>query len=67
MQSHVTSNEEPNDTCTLHTAEEGSAQLEYYGRKDAQTQTGPETEPENDRKTLMLQIIDQKSELEKAK
>ena len=49
MQSHVTSDEEPNDTCTLHTAEEGSAQLEDYGRKDVHTQTGPETEQENDR------------------
>ena len=66
MQSQDTLDEEPNDTCTLHTAEEGSAELEDYGRKDVHTQTGPETEPENDHETIMQQIIDQKSKLEKA-
>ena len=65
MQSQDTLDEEPNDTCTLHTAEEGSAELDY-GRKDVHTQTGPETEPENDRETIMQRIIEQKSELEKA-
>ena len=66
MQSQVTSDEEPNDTCTLPTAKKDSVKPEDYGRRDVYTQTGLETGPENDCKTLMQQIIDQKSELEKA-